>query len=449
MKRILIVCSFFLGLHEVNGQESMVSTESTFNNMNKKIQKSDQEIQDPKKGILSKTWLNHGTLYQEAYEINNLRYIVKGKTSLEQLKIYFKEPGQIESVQLPNGTKQDKYIYYGFTVTLENGVVTDFNETKTIDDNALDKAFDSFLKSRQLDAEKKMDKKLKAPLESLRDQSRGSAIVYFEKGESERVGLKGDTGKANYRMAFHNFERYIAIDTFSMVQADTLLPLISYYTGLSSLFSKNYDGAIKYFDKAKTLHLKESKIFYYLELSYLGKTDTATAIISIKEGTKLYPTENFLIIELVNLYIRLNEAGQALEYLNKAKALDPTNKTLYFAEGTLFDKIGKGDSAKVAYENALRIDPEYFDATYNLGVYYYNNAVKLYTVAANESDINKYNQKKTIADEELKKSVPVMEKAHQIMPKDALTMQTLKTLYYRLKMEDKLKMIKQELGESK
>ena len=63
--------------------------------------------------------------------------------------------------------------------------------------------------------------------------------------------------------------------------------------------------------------------------------------------------------------------------------------------------------------------------------------------------INKYNQKKAIADEELKKAVPVMEKAHQIMPKDEATMQTLKTLYYRLKMDDKLKQIKIELGDSK
>ena len=40
-----------------------------------------------------------------------------------------------------------------------------------------------------------------------------------------------------------------------------------------------------------------------------------------------------------------------------------------------------------------------------------------------------------------------MERAHHINPTDIGTMQTLKTLYYRLKMDDKLKQIKQELGE--
>ncbi len=416
--------------------------------MNKKIQKSDQETQDPKKGIVPKTWLNRGMLFQEAYDINNLKYIGKGKKA-DELKLYFKEPLKIETVQLSNGTKQEKWSYFSFDVIVENGLITDFYETKFIDENALDKALESFVKARELDPEKKIDKKLKTPLELLRDQSRGAAIVYFEKGETERIALTGDTGKAKYAGALHNFARNLAIDTFPMVQPDTLMGLISYYTGLSSLFSKDYNDAIKYFNKSQQLKLKEPKIFYYLELTHLGMKDTIGAINSIKEGTKIYPSENFLLIELVNLFIKVNEANQALEYLNKAKVMDPTNKTLYFAEGSLFDKIGKGDSAKLAYEGALRIDSNYFDATYNLGVYFYNNAVKLYTAASNESDINKYNQKKLIADVELKKAVPVMEKAHKIMPKDESTMQTLKTLYYRLKMDDKLKQIKQEMGESK
>jgi tetratricopeptide (TPR) repeat protein len=444
MKRIFVVCSLFLGLHTVNGQESVVATESTFNSMIKKIQKSDQEIQDPKKSLAPKTWVNRGELFQEANDINNLKFIGEGKKA-EELKLFLKEPGKTEAVQLPNGVKQEKWIYYGFDVIFENGVVADFYDTKYVDEKALDKALESFIKARQLDPEKKIDKKLKTPMELLRDQSRVAAITFFKKGETERIAMTGDTGKAKYALAMHNFERYLAVDTFSFIPKDTLQPLICYYAGLSGLFSKNYTNAIGYFTKAKDLKLKEPKIFYYLETTFLGMKDTTSAINSIKEGTKLYPSENFLVIELVNLFIKINEANQALEYLNKAKMMDPTNKTLYFAEGSLFDKIGKGDSAKAAYEGALRIDPEYFDATYNLGVYYYNNAVKLYTVANNESDPAKYNQKKAIADEELKKAVPVMEKAHQIMPKDEGTMQTLKTLYYRLKMDDKLKQIKQEL----
>jgi tetratricopeptide (TPR) repeat protein len=430
MKRILFICSLFLGLHAVNGQESIVSSESTFNSMTKKIQKSDQEIQDPKKNISSKTWLNRGTLFQDAYDINNLKYIRKGMTGTE-LKVYFKEPTKIEAQQLSSGTKQEKYNYYGFTVVLENDKVTDFYDTKSVDDNALDKAFEAFVKARQLDAEKKIDKKLKSPLELLRDQYRRASISNFE--------------KEKYAAALKNFESILAIDTIPIVhEVDTV---VTYYAGLAGFFAKDYKTAIKYLNQTKELHWKEPKVFYYIEQSFLSLGDTATAMNSIKEGYKLYPTDNVLVIELVNVYIKLNEANQALEYLNKAKVLDPKNKTLYFAEGSLYDKVGKPDSAKAAYENALKLDPEYFDATYNLGVFYYNSAVKLYEEANKEADNKKYLEKKAVADEELKKAVPVMEKAHQINPTDPGTMQTLKTLYYRLKIDDKLKQIKQELGE--
>jgi tetratricopeptide (TPR) repeat protein len=242
-----------------------------------------------------------------------------------------------------------------------------------------------------------------------------------------------------------NFQSILAIDTFAIVhEVDTI---VTYYAGLAAYFAKDYKTAIKYLNLTSELHFKEPKVYYYIEQSYLNLGDTARAMSSIKEGYKIYPNDNVLVIELVNVYIKLNEASQALEYLNKAKILDPTNKTLYFAEGSLYDKVGKPDSAKAAYEGALRLDPEYFDATYNLGVFYYNSAVKLYEEANKESETKKYNEKRVIADEELKKAVPVMEKAHQINPKDEGTMQTLKTLYYRLKMDDKLKQIKQELGD--
>jgi len=397
--------------------------------MIKKIQKSDQEIQDPKKNILAKTWLSRGELFQDAYEINNLKYITKGKTVTE-IKIFYKEPLQIVDT-IHQGTRQEKYKYYGFTVVFENDKVVDFYDTKTVDPNALDKAFEAFFKAHQLDVEKKIDKKLKSPLEALRDQYRRTSIINFE--------------KEKYSAALKNFESILAIDTLPMVhEVDTI---VTYYAGLAAFFAKDYNKSIKYLDKVKALNLKEPKVYYYLEQAYLGKGDTTTAMNSIKDGYKIYPTDNVLVIELVNVYIKLNEAKEALAYLNKAMSLDPTNKSLYFAEGSLYDKIGKSDSARAAYEGALKLDPDYFDATYNLGVFYYNNAVKLYEEANKEADNKKYIDKKALADEELKKAVPVMEKAHLINPKDEGTMQTLKTLYYRLKMDDKLKQIKQEMGE--
>ena len=154
--------------------------------------------------------------------------------------------------------KQEKYIYYGFTAVLENDKVTDFYDTKTIDENSLDKAYEAFIKAHQLDAENKIDKKLKAPLLLLRDQNRRASIINFE--------------KEKYAAATKNFVTILAIDTFPLIhEVDTI---ITYYTGLASFFAKDYKTAIKYFNITNELHLKEPKVFYYLEQACLCIEDT-------------------------------------------------------------------------------------------------------------------------------------------------------------------------------
>jgi hypothetical protein len=99
-----------------------------------------------------------------------------------------------------------------------------------------------------------------------------------------------------------------------------------------------------------------------------------------------------------------------------------------------------------------------------LGVIYFNSGVKLTEAANNEPDDKKYIEKKKIADDEFKKVIPYMEKAYSIISNTALTdnadtnkaimenkratLETLKTLYYRLKMTsqfDKTTKLLQEL----
>ena len=46
-------------------------------------------------------------LFQEAFDINNLKALRKGMASSE-VKLYYKEPQKIENQQLSNGTKARK-----------------------------------------------------------------------------------------------------------------------------------------------------------------------------------------------------------------------------------------------------------------------------------------------------------------------------------------------------
>jgi len=105
----------------------------------------------------------------------------------------------------------------------------------------------------------------------------------------------------------------------------------------------------------------------------------------------------------------------------------------------LYDKLQKPEEASTSYMKAIEYKEDYFDAYYNLGALYYNKGVKQVDVAnlVPSSQPDKYEEEKNKADIEFKKAIPYMEKAHEINPTDKFTLESLKTLYYRLKMLDK------------
>ena len=66
----------------------------------------------------------------------------------------------------------------------------------------------------------------------------------------------------------------------------------------------------------------------------------------------------------------------------------------------------------------------------------------MYKEADNIKDPKEYGVAKDAADVVLKKSLPYMEKAHEIDPKEASTIETLKTLYYRTQNTEKYEEMK-------
>jgi tetratricopeptide (TPR) repeat protein len=102
-----------------------------------------------------------------------------------------------------------------------------------------------------------------------------------------------------------------------------------------------------------------------------------------------------------------------------------------------------------AYQRALEIDPEYFDAAYNLGALYVNAAAVLIE-EANKLPLDKekeYNKLIEKANDYLSKSLPNLERALVLQPNDFNTMVSLKEIYTRLNKLEKLQEINQRIEE--
>jgi tetratricopeptide (TPR) repeat protein len=430
MKRISLLFALIVGgLINVLAQTE-AGTGINYNAVEKKLQKSDQTIQDPKKGSDPKTWIDRAKIFQDAFDANT--QMLRNGMSATEVKLFFKEPKETKKLEVA-GSQIDQYVYDRLLVNLENGNVKSWQETQTIHPQPLKEAFNSYKKAIELDQSGKSKKKIADGLKELKSK--------FEKQALNEYNLK------DFNKSFEAFSSMVEISEHNLVNtSDTL---IVYYTGVTASEAGKPAEAIKYFKKALDMKYNSPSIYLDLNKAYVEMGDSTQALSSLQEGFQKYPENVSILIELINYYLVKGQSQQALEYLDKAKTTDPNNKSFYFAEGTLYDKMGQSPNAINAYNKAIEIDPSYYDAYYNAAVVHYNSAVKMMEDAVNEQDNKKYVEKKNMAEDEFRKAIPYMEKASELNPNDIPPLETLKALYYRLKINDKLEVVNQKLKELK
>ncbi len=135
-----------------------------------------------------------------------------------------------------------------------------------------------------------------------------------------------------------------------------------------------------------------------------------------------------------------------------AIAGEPTNASLHFAYGFVNDRLAakeieanpKGNeaytgyiaAAEKSYAKSVELDGSNFDAVYNLGALYFNQAVKMNEAANMIDDMKKFEVARDAADAIFEKSLPILESAYAINPDDKGVLVSLKQLYYRKMAKD-------------
>ena len=199
---------------------------------------------------------------------------------------------------------------------------------------------------------------------------------------------------------------------------------------------------------AKAAYVKLAEMNYDKPLVYVslanilmeeGKTDEAFKTIII--GREKYPTDFSVLITETNFYLKTDQTEKALANLQEAKLNDPTNPTIFYAIGVNYDKVNNVTEAISAYKNAIELKPDYFDAIYNLGAIYVNEAATIME-EANKLPLDKvkeYDALKAKADLALDNALPYLEQAHAIEATDKNTIISLKEIYARKGKLDKVK----------
>lgn len=259
-----------------------------------------------------------------------------------------------------------------------------------------------------------------------------------EFGKQAVTRMDGLYGRAfNDAVNSYNAKEYDkAIESYKLASKikpqDTTAVLYSAYAS-----EAKQDFAAAKASYSQLLGMNYKSVTLYSRLLQMAKqqNDNVEAAKVLQQALVAYPTNKSFMLEDLNMSLASGKGEDALVKINKSIAADPGNSNLYAVRGSMYDQQKKNDLALADYRKAVELDPNNFDAQFNLGVYNYNKAADAYTKAS-KMDLKTYQVSGKKFEVEGKKyfeaSVPYFEKALQLQPEDRNTLTSLQKVYFRL-----------------
>lgn len=217
-------------------------------------------------------------------------------------------------------------------------------------------------------------------------------------------------------------------------------------SALAAYSGKNFDKAIIHYQRLLSFNTeKNGNNFIALSKAFKEKGDKDNAIKTLQAGRAKFPDDANLITEELNFYLVGGQTNEAEAMLRLAIEKDPKNSVLYFAAGTIYDKLGNREAVISNYKKAIEINPDYYDAYYNLGAFLFNEGKVLQDKANEEKDLKKYEAGKKLADAKFAEALPYLERAVELRPDEMDIANILLQLYGRLNMDEKFMELKKKI----
>ncbi len=293
--------------------------------------------------------------------------------------------------------------------------------------DALEKAAMSLIKADELDVKKRYESERQADVARGASIAGNAGISYFNSGVYGRAGELFVTAAEMTQMLG-------AVDTMAI-----------FNSALCFEKANLKDRAVEQYMLCGAYGYQVPEVFLFVANIHKMEGDTAKALTTLQNARGDFPREQALIIEELNIYLVAGEFERAKENLMLAAEQDPTNEILWFSLGSVYDNLGMQDEAVEAYMKSLAIKEDYFDANYNLGALYFNKAVQMVN-DANDMWKPRMSKDESAKQTEMEKggkamfssALPYLESALDVDPDDRETLRSLRDIYARVGMDDKM-----------
>ncbi len=405
----------------------------------RRLERNDSRIEHDRHSENPKTWVDRGIIFQDMFDINT-EFIYFGMAQ-EELVLFMGEPNEIRTEETDFSVRTI-LVYDNIEVFFEEGALVSYMELDVMHEDPLNEAYNAFQTAIKLQEEEELsffqrifrsnqERRLQNAFDRLYGQFINDAVVKYERDD--------------FSQAYNSFSKAIDVAD-SPFYLEPLDENIVFNTGFVATLAGNVEEALKYYNRAREMDYDDVSLYILISDSYLQLGDSLRAENVLQEGFEKFPAENSILVELVNFYLESGKSEDALEYLQLAKEQEPDNPTFHYAEGTLYERLNEPQKAVEAYKAAIEIEPDFFEANFNLGVYYYNQAVNLLQEAQDITDNVEYEKARDAAYDEMAYALPYLERAHKSQPDNIDTMETLRIIYYRLDREEELREMYEKLG---
>ncbi len=246
---------------------------------------------------------------------------------------------------------------------------------------------------------------------------------------------------------------YRVSETFGTIDTATL-----YNSGLAAELAGEIDKAYDIYLQVEEMGYDQPFLFISLSNIANSRGDEETAVKWISKGREKYPDDLDMIFAEANIYLTTGNIPEARRILEIAIDRDPDNHNLHYAFAVNYDQMSRDtlftmeerefayNEAIKAYERAIELKPDYFDAIYNLGAVYFNEGIRLFVEAENklrkDMDFRAYEKEEVKIKEIWLKAQPYLEEAFEMIDAEdenfEIVLRSLRELYMRTDQQDKL-----------
>lgn len=207
--------------------------------------------------------------------------------------------------------------------------------------------------------------------------------------------------------------------------------------------------AKEFFQKLVDMRAEIPAAYTSLAVIFRDQDDTDRAGQYADLAAELFPNDYGAMINAASIHLMIGNYERASQILAIMSEQFYDNALVFFAKGVAFDQIDMPEEAERFYLRAIELQPDFFDAIFNLAAHYVTRgvAIRAEADALPLTEQRKYDEMIELSNTMFRQAIPMLEKANEMSPNNIPVMTTLRDIYVHLRIMDRATEITAEIEE--